>query len=397
MKFAHISDGHVGGWGDDRMRFLGEESFSNCILECIRERVDFVLFCGDLFNTSMPPIDSFKMVVKYLKMLSDAGIAFYYIAGSHDTSSTGKTFLDIIETAGLGRNVMVAKINSDGLLNLSPVVDDKTGVSIVGISGRRSGLDKEYYDILDRRSLENISGRKIFLFHAAISELRPRGLESIGGVPLSLFPKNFDYYAGGHVHSRSVSVFDGFNIVYPGPVFPNNFSELEDLKFGSFVIVENWIPRIVNIPTRQIQIVHINADGLTPDEVVARAKSVEVVQNSVILLRIYGRLAGGRASNISISDIINHYKNLGAFHILRNTLGLEGDEFEDVKVPVGSIEDIEDRVIRETSGKRIPDEYGTSRKLLDFLSVERLDGETVNSFEERVVREVDALFDEVIK
>ncbi|MBI4140181.1 DNA repair exonuclease [Candidatus Woesearchaeota archaeon] len=394
MKFAHISDGHVGGWGDDRMRSLGEESFSNCIIECIKERVDFVLFCGDLFNTSVPPVDSFKLVVECLKNLSDVGIKFYYIAGSHDASSTGRTFLDIIETAGLGKNVMVASINSDGLLNLSPVVDEKTGVSIFGICGRRSGLDKEYYEILDRHSLENVSGRKIFLFHTAISELKPKGLENIGGVPLSFFPKNFDYYAGGHIHSRNIVVFDGFNIVYPGPVFPNSFSELEVLKFGSFVIVEDWVPRIVNIPTCPIQIVHINADGLTSDDVVTRAKSVEVVQNSVILLRIYGRLFSGRASNISIGDIVNYYKNFGAFHVLRNTLGLNGDEFEDVKVPVGSIEDVEERVIRETSIGRIPEEYETSKKLLDFLSVERLDGETVNSFENRIVRDVDALFGE---
>ena len=26
--------------------------------------------------------------------------------------------------------------------------------------------------------------------------------------------------------------------VYPGPLFPNNFKELEDLKQGSFVIVD---------------------------------------------------------------------------------------------------------------------------------------------------------------
>ena len=46
--------------------------------------------------------------------------------------------------------------------------------------------------------------------------------------PLSLLPKNFDYYAGGHVHIVDSTKIDGYGLIaYPGPLFPNSFSELE--------------------------------------------------------------------------------------------------------------------------------------------------------------------------
>src|SRR3989338_4178618 len=398
MKFAHIADCHVGGWRDECMRVLGEESFVWTIKKCIEESVDFVLCCGDLLNTAIPPVESLKIVFESLKLLKDKNIPFYFIAGSHDCSSSGKSFLEVIESAGLGVNVMRGSFVESGKLALNPVKDVKTGVSLVGISGRRAGLESELFELLERPALETISGSKIFLFHTTIAELKPKGLEKVSGVPLSLFPKQFQYYAGGHVHTRHSSGFDSWNIVYPGPLFPNSFSELEDLKHGSFVIVDDWVPRIVVVPSRKVVSILVDVSGLLPLEVSEKiSRSDVIVDGAIVLLRIHGRLKQGRASQVDMQIILSFFENRGAFHVLRNTSGLEGEEISEVRVPTGSAEDIEERIVVETVKNTIHHEGSIARNLLKSLILERGEGETVTTFEKRVENEVDNVLKEVVK
>ena len=66
--------------------------------------------------------------------------------------------------------------------------------------GKKGSLEKEYYQALDKENLEKETGYKIFLFHSALTEFKPEELKDIESHPLSLLPKNFNYYAGGHVH-----------------------------------------------------------------------------------------------------------------------------------------------------------------------------------------------------
>ena len=75
-----------------------------------------------------------------------------------------------------------------------------------------------------KEALEKEEGFKIFMFHTALTELKPKELDKMDSAPVSFLPRNFDYYAGGHVHIVKEASLDGYkNIVYPGPLFPNNF------------------------------------------------------------------------------------------------------------------------------------------------------------------------------
>ncbi|MBI4151230.1 DNA repair exonuclease, partial [Candidatus Woesearchaeota archaeon] len=106
MKFAHIADVHLGGWREPALREANAQSFSACIDKIIEERVDFLLIAGDLFNTSVPPIDALKLAVQKLNEVKRATIPVYLIPGSHDASPSGKTMLDVLEEAGLFINVV---------------------------------------------------------------------------------------------------------------------------------------------------------------------------------------------------------------------------------------------------------------------------------------------------
>ena len=145
VKFAHIADCHLGGWSELKLKELGLEVFKKTIQECINREVDFVLIAGDLFNTALPSIDILKEVALELKRLKDNNINCYIISGSHDFSPSGKTMLDVLENAGLIKNVV--KFKDD---KLEFTIDEKTNVKITGIFGKYGGLEKSYYETLTR-------------------------------------------------------------------------------------------------------------------------------------------------------------------------------------------------------------------------------------------------------
>ena len=72
------------------------------------------------------------------------------------------------------------------------------------------------------------------MLHNTINELKPKDMEKVDGMSLSLLPKNFDYYAAGHVHFIKEINHGKGKLVYPGPLFPNNFKEIEEL-WGVYV------------------------------------------------------------------------------------------------------------------------------------------------------------------
>ena len=74
MKFAHISDCHLGSWRQPELRSLNLESFKKAVEACIQEKVNFVLIAGDLFDSAYPPIEILEETFEQLKKLNDRGI-----------------------------------------------------------------------------------------------------------------------------------------------------------------------------------------------------------------------------------------------------------------------------------------------------------------------------------
>src|SRR3989338_685838 len=137
MKFAHMADLHIGGWSDPKMKEVNMETFRRAIARCIQEKVDFILFAGDVFNTAIPQIDLIKETTAILKEVKDFAIPVYVIPGSHDFSPSGKTMLEVLEKAGLIVNV-VKPMND----TLQFTVDIRTHAKITGLLGRKGGLDR---------------------------------------------------------------------------------------------------------------------------------------------------------------------------------------------------------------------------------------------------------------
>lgn len=397
MKFAHISDVHLGGWRDPRLRDANASAFKIAIQRMLDEQVDFVLIAGDLFNTAVPGIDSVRLAVEQLRKLKDANIPVYFIAGSHDFSASGKTMLDVLEHARLAKNVARGE-EVNGKIKLKWTVDEKTGAKMAGMIGKKGGLEKEYYKFLDRESLESEDGFKIFMFHTALVELKPKGLEQMDAMETSLLPRGCDYYAGGHVHIIENVSIDGYqNIIYPGPVFPNNIAELEKLRAGNMMLYEDG--KITRIPISPCNVIctTIDTDARTASEAesLIRKELARDCSNAVVTVRVQGCLAQGKPADIPWSDVLHDAYARGALAVLRNTAALTSKEFQIIAVKEANVEDVEQSLLQEHSGqfKLSSDDAALTKKAMSVLSAEKHDGEKIFDFENRVTQEMDKLFE----
>ncbi|PIN78812.1 hypothetical protein COV14_02090 [Candidatus Woesearchaeota archaeon CG10_big_fil_rev_8_21_14_0_10_33_12] len=403
MKFAHMADCHIGSWRDPKLRDASTKAFLKAVNICIEKQVDFVLIAGDLFNTALPSIDALKVVVTKLKELKDSNIPSYVIPGSHDFSPSGKTIVDVLENAGLLINVMKGKI-IDEKLNLEFTIDKKTGAKITGIYGRKGMLDKRQYGSLVRRGLEEEQGFKIFMFHTALTEFKPEELNLMESQALSLLPKNFDYYAGGHVHHVFSKKEPGYGLIaYPGPLFPNSFSELEKLENGGFYIVEKTNKlelKYEPIVIYNVFSLNIDCNNKSPEQIRAeledKIKGKEFI-NTIVTIKLFGCLDSGKPSDINIKEIFSKLYDNGVYFVMKNTAKLTAKELDKVKANISSVEDVEDSLIKESIGQIKIDNIGIekeeklTKQLMAILSKEKEEGERVADFEKRINEEIEKI------
>lgn len=401
MKFAHLADCHIGSWRDPKLNDISTKAFIKAIDLAIENKVDFVLISGDLFNTSLPGIDKLKETTKKLKELNDKDIPCYIIAGSHDFSPSGKTMLDVLEYAGLCINVARGKVIDDKL-KLNFTIDKKTGAKITGLLGKKGGLERSYYEGLLKDDLEKEDGFKIFIFHSLLTELKPKEFEKADSHPLSLLPKNFDYYAGGHPHFVFNKKEEGYGLIaYPGPLFPNNFAELEKLGNGGFYIYEGgeikWEPiQIYNTHSIKLDCNHKTAEEVEK-ELLQGIKGQEFI-NTIVTIRLEGILEAGKPSDINFKDVFEKLYDKGAYFVMKNSNALVSKEFEEIKIDAGTVEDVEEKIIKEHLGQIKVEQIGEkelelTRELMRVLSVSRDEGEKVADFEVRVKKDVENILE----
>ncbi len=392
MKFLHVADCHLGGWRDDKLSEVGLTSFKYAIDKGVEENVDFILIAGDLFNTSLPSIDVLKKVTTILADVKKSEIPIYIICGSHDFSPSGKTMVDVLENAGLVINPVSGKWVDDKLV--LEFTEDKSGAKITGMLGKKAMLEKSIYEQLDVKPLEAENGFKIFMLHTALTELKPEDLKEMESMALSYLPKGFDYYAAGHVHYRFTEKVEDRMVVYPGPTFPNNFKELWDLTYGSYVLYNEGEITVNDIKLHDVERVTIDAKNRDPAYVESQLSEFIAgtdLKDKIILIRIAGTLSTGRPTDVGFAQLTEFMYEKGAFSVLRNTAKFTSKEFENIKIDADrSSDEIEAQLIDEHVKDMkldVPDKKAYVTNLMNMLSTERPEGMKVKDFEEKIRKE----------
>lgn len=398
VKFAHLSDVHLGSWNNHPdLREYPLKAWEKAVDKCIEEAVDFVIIAGDFFDTSLPSIDVIRKAAVELRRLKENGIAVYVIAGSHDFSPTGKSMLNVLEDAGLLANV--AKMNeSNGKIFLEFTGDKKTGARLCGIVGRRGALERSYFENLDKE-IENEKGMKIFVFHSGISDHMPENFGA--GIPLSLLPKGFDYYASGHIHSPSYD--EKSRVAFPGPLFPADFHELENYDSGFYIVNldSNKTPpsssgpvsvKRVSAKLCGVCIIKINADRKMPAEIQKEAENAiekENLEEKILLLKIEG-VIDGKTSDINLKPFIAKAAGKGALSVKKN-MKITSKELGEILVKEhASTEEMEMEIISANSEKMKVSWLGKNEtenlitSLMGVLKEEKQEDESSKAYEERI-------------
>lgn len=397
------------------------EAFEKSISISIKEQVDFILITGDFFDVNVPQLGPVKRAVEILRQARDSGIAVYMIYGSHDFNAVNISMIDILHSAELFIKPTEFQSDSNSVV-LKFIVDKKTGAKITGISGRKVGLDKEIYQKLNRKSLEMEEGFKIFLLHKGIQEILPLDWNFRDSLPVSLLPKGFDYYGGGHIHKRLENKIDNGLIVYPGPLFGSTFQDLEETAKGEkrgFYIVS------FDKEISDCKFIEINVAEILYKEIVASKWSSEKleseitkniselqVKNKIVLLKVKGKLIGKR-SNIDFGKFSLDISNMGALLSFINTNNLSTDETKTIGVQSDNKSDIEreifhesiknfqvestlsDKLKKQINSKLVGNAGETiSFSLLEILRNDKLENENTGTYEDRVISSAKSVFDE---
>lgn len=415
-KFAHLGDFHLGAWRDQRLSEMNFGAFAKALDKCVEENVDFVIVAGDLFDTTLPELSLVNRAVEKIMAVKAKGIAFYLTYGSHDFAPNATSMIDILNSSGLFKKVVEAEV-IDEKIKLSFVTDPRTGAKITGLSGRRLGLEKKYFEMLDSKNLENEKGFKIFVFHSAIMELRPSAVSYPDGVPISCYPKGFDYYAGGHVHESVKNQVKDYGLVaFPGCLFGATFTDLEVTakgeKRGFFIVdFDDEITdiRFIEVKISDIFFLDVNANKRTAKQVsetLLKIASEADVKGKIALLKVYGELLTGKPSDINLNEVKQTLYGRDAVVANISHYGLSTEEKMDVNSVKGdSRQEIEEKVFAEmvNSFKIDPTLKGhlkqklqeklsskagidLANNLLQSLKIEKNEGENKRDFEERVLK-----------
>ncbi len=227
MIFSHISDTHLGlvQYGSEEREQDVYLSFNQAIDISIKDHVDFVIFAGDIFHVPNPNGTAIVQMANALKRLKQNKIDSFFILGEHDISRIRTTPIPYVY-----HNLEVSKYIGQG----KPL--EYKDVLLVGFDKiRKSEISQfeEKFSEIDRIA-KNHCGHKILVMHQGITEFN-----KFAGELLSTdLPKNFTYYAMGHLHDHDKKQFSHLNglVAYPGSIELTTSEGIKETKKGFFEV-----------------------------------------------------------------------------------------------------------------------------------------------------------------
>ncbi len=244
MKFSHISDTHLGliQYGLEEREQDIYDSFNQAIDISIQDKVDFVIFAGDIFHTPNPSGTAILQMANALKKLKQNEIESFFVLGEHDISRIRSTPIPYVY-----HNLEFSKYVGRG----EPVY--YKDVMIVGFDKIRknemTGLEGKFSHI---ESLANKhEGHKILVLHQGITEVN----KFAGEVNSTDLPKNFTYYAMGHLHDKFLKQYDHLKgpLAYPGSTEMTTSEGIKETEKGFFKVDisdDNAKPEWIKLDTR---------------------------------------------------------------------------------------------------------------------------------------------------
>lgn len=233
------------------------------------------------------------------------------------------------------------------------------------------------------------------MLHTTIKEVTEN--LPIESITMDELPKA-DYYALGHIHVDFEKEINSTPVIYGGPTFPNNFKELEELKYGKFYIVD--VAGYTKITKKEIKIKEVEkvkieiTDSIKGTEKIIEELEKRDLKDKIVLLRIHGKLKSGKPSDIKFHEIQEYLEHQDVYSFLKNSSKLEVEKTEfKVNFESNEMEKVEEKLI-ENHKKENPSRFNEYLfPLLETLSLEKQEDEKSANFENRLLTELNKVLD----
>jgi DNA repair exonuclease SbcCD nuclease subunit len=332
MLFSHISDTHLGlvQYGSEEREQDVYHVFNQAIDISIKDHVDFVIFAGDIFHVPNPNGTAIVQMANALKRLKKNNIDSFFILGEHDISRIRTTPIPYVY-----HNLEFSKYIGQG----NPI--DYKGILLVGFDKIRKAEISQFeekFKAVDKIA-KNHTGHKILVMHQGITEFN----KFAGELQSTDLPKNFTYYAMGHLHDHDIKQFNHLNgpIAYPGSIELTTSEGIKEIKKG-FLEVDisgkeaktNWI----ELDTRKQFSFKTDYDELTKsiDEISIKIGKME--RKPIVEIKIQGE-------NIETDEIQTQISRLHA-QTLRCFWRITSKEISDSSVFLERPNAIDDEMFR---------------------------------------------------
>ena len=280
VKFIHTADLHLdtpfkglSNWNSDLASKLKDatfKSFRKIIDLCVKEKVDFLVISGDIFDSENKSLAAQLKFVSELKRLSERGIPTYFICGNHDPLSTWLEDLQMPEN--------VFRFNSSEVENVTFQKNNSPIADIYGISFQNKVVNQNLARNYQLKS--NPSPISIAILHGTTGipgqheNYAPFKVEDVSN-------KGFDYWALGHIHKRQIVNEQTPKIVYPGNPQGRDFGETGPKGCYIVEINENNIPKLKFEPTQLISFEDVQIDLSGEDKIDKLPERIEEVKTNI--------------------------------------------------------------------------------------------------------------------
>ena len=210
MRFIHAADLHIDsplrgldrydGAPVERLRTATRSAFERLVDRALGERVDFVLFAGDIYDCDWQDFHTGLFFREQLVRLGRAGIRVFIVQGNHDAQGV------ISKQLVLPQNVTVFSARTAQTIRI-----DDLSVAIHGRSFPERAVDE---DLVPSYPSPVPGFFNIGMLHTSLTGRAGHDTYAPTDLP-TLIHKGYDYWALGHVHAREV-LAERPRIVFPG-------------------------------------------------------------------------------------------------------------------------------------------------------------------------------------
>ena len=285
MIFSHISDTHLGF-----VQYHSEErendvylAFDEAIDTSIKDHVDFVILAGDIFHVPNPSGKAIVVLANALKRLKKSSIDSFFILGDHDISRIRATPVPWVY-----HNLEFSKYIGNG----KPFV--YKDILIAGFDKRRKSEMESFENDFAQADSEakKHQGHKILVLHQGITEIN----KFAGELNSTDLPKNFTYYAMGHLHEQELKRFShlGGPLAYPGSIELTSSEGIKETQKGFYQVDISRpepSPTWIKLDTRPQFSIKTSIDDITNEVNTISDKIKSLARKPIIELKITGEIS----------------------------------------------------------------------------------------------------------